>query len=82
MKRVISLFVIFVTVIISMAAAMLAGCSAGLPANTPPAAPANSGGNYTPNPNNVHFNDGSLTTNFITDNPYNDGTKNSSLLGS
>lgn len=65
-----------------LAAAALAGCNIGPPAYPPPAAPTNDGRQVTPHPNNVNFNDGDFTTNFITDNPYNDSTRNADLHGS
>ena len=46
--------------------AVLAGCNTRM---LPPAAPYQSDSIYSPNPNNVNFNDNNLTTNFATDDP-------------
>jgi predicted small lipoprotein YifL len=66
----------------TLTAAVLAGCNLGPPGYPPPATPMNDGRKVTPDPNNVNFNDGDFTTNFVTDNPYNDSTRNASLHGS
>jgi hypothetical protein len=60
MKKIISLMLALILT------AALAGCNTGM---TPPAPPYNTANVYTPNPNNVNFNDTDMTTNFATDDP-------------
>jgi hypothetical protein len=65
-----------------MAVMVLTGCNASPSGYPAPATPMNDGRKVMPNPNNVTFNDGDFTTNFVTDNPYNDSTRNANLHGS